>query len=454
MAVVARGAESGPIERASAADLVMLAMEGNGRSPEQMGAVLVFGPGPGPDAVAMRRELADRARRVARLRQRLVRVPPGCGRRIWVDDPSDRPEDHVRLVSSPAPGDERTLLDLAAEIIADALPRSRPLWSAVLVTDRAGRTAALVLVVHHVLADGIGGLSILTSLLDPGPDGSTRAFPQPRPRPGALAADALSARLRALTRVRAAWRDLRATVTAAGGLHPPVAADCSLLHPTGRRCRFAVAHVDLAALRAVAHRHGGTVNDALLAAVAGALRSLLRRRGESVATFRIAVMVTTSRSASPGSGNLVAPLVIDLPNKGDPVTQLTETVGRVRAGRASATHPPVLALLFPVFRLLAAVGLYRAYMVRQRRMHTLVSNVRGPARQLTLAGTPVQTIIPVGVGEAGNLTVSFLALSYAGSLTVTMAVDPEQVPELGALAAALQDELEALADSAAGSRRA
>ena len=300
-----------------------------------------------------------------------------------------------------------------------------------LVTDLADGAAALVLVVHHVLADGIGGLSILTSLLDPGPGASTRAFPQPRPGPGALAADALATRLRAVTRLRAAWRDLRATITAAGGLHPPVAADCSLLRPTGRRRRFAVAHVDLAALRAVAHRHGGTVNDALLAAVAGALRSVLHRRGESVAAFRIAVMVTASRSAPPGRGNLVAPLVVDLPSAGDPVTQLTETVGRVRAGRAAASHPPMLALLFPVFRLLAAVGLYRAYMARQRRMHTLVSNVRGPARPLTLAGTPVHTIIPVGVGEAGNLTVNFLALSYAGTLTVTVAVDPEQVPDLG-----------------------
>jgi WS/DGAT/MGAT family acyltransferase len=451
---VSRGAASGPIERASAADLVMLAMEGNGRLPEQLGAVLVFGPGSRPDAVAMRRELVDRARRVVRLRQRLVRVPPGCGRRIWVDDPSARPEDHVRLVSSPAPGDERVLLDLAAEIVADPLPRSRPLWSAALVTDLAGGAAALVLVVHHVLADGIAGLSILTSLLDPDPVGSTRAFPQPRPGLRALAADAVTTRLRALTKIRAAWQELRATITAAGGLHPPLAADCSLLHPTGRRCRFAVAHVDLGALRAVAHRHGGTVNDALLAAVAGALRSVLHRRGETVATFRIAVMVTASRSAPPGRGNLVAPLVIDLPSAGDPVTQLTETVGRVRAGRASASHPPMLALLYPMFRLLAAVGLYRAYMARQRRMHTLVSNVRGPARQLTLAGTPVHTMIPVGVGEAGNLTVSFLALSYAGSLTVTVAVDPERVPELGALAAALQDELDALAGSAAGSRRA
>ena len=435
------------IERASPADLAMLAMERRGRVPEQLGAVLLFGPDPGFDPLAVGAELAGRAHRVPRLRQRLVRVPFGCGNRIWVDDPSAHPEDHVRVLSCPPPGDERALLDVAAEIVTEPLPRSRPLWSAVLVTGLAGGGAGLVIVVHHVLADGIRGLSILTGLLDPGPSGPARPFPRPRPGPGPLAADALRSRLGAATRFPAMWRGLRASVAAGGGIHAPVAARCSLLRPTGRRRRLAVARVDLAALRAAAHRHGGTVNDALLAAVAGALRSLLDGRGESVDAFRIAVMVTADRSASPGPGNRVTPLVIEVPGGGDSVTRLAATVGRVRARRASATHPPAIAVLQPVFRMLAAAGLYRGYLARQRRLHTLLSNVRGPVRQLALAGRPITTVVPVAVGEAGNLTVSFLALSYAGTLTVTVVVDPDHVPDLPLLAAALQQELDVLAGS-------
>ena len=97
--------------------------------------------------------------------------------------------------------------------------------------------------------------------------------------------------MRSVMRLRASWRDLRASATAGGGLHPPAAADCSLLRRTGRERRFAVVRIDLAALREAVHRRGGTVNDALLVAVAGALRSLLAERGESVPVFRIAVMV-------------------------------------------------------------------------------------------------------------------------------------------------------------------
>jgi diacylglycerol O-acyltransferase len=89
-------------------------------------------------------------------------------------------------------------------------------------------------------------------------------------------------------------------------------------------------------------------------------------------------------------------------------------------------------------------------MNHQRRLHTLVSNVRGPDRPLTLAGAPVAAIVPVSVGEAGNLTVNFVALSYAGTLTVTVTADPDRVPDLPVLAAALQAELDALTTAPAG----
>src|SRR6478609_2970764 len=76
-----------PIERASAADLALMAMESGGVVPEHLGAVLVLDAGPGSDVESARRALAERVRAVPRLRQRLVRVPAGCARPVWVDDP-------------------------------------------------------------------------------------------------------------------------------------------------------------------------------------------------------------------------------------------------------------------------------------------------------------------------------------------------------------------------------
>ena len=80
----------------------------------------------------------------------------------------------------------------------------------------------------------------------------------------------------------------------------------------------------------------------------------------------------------------------------------------------------------------------------QRRLHTLVSNVRGPDRPLTLDGAPVSAIVPVAIAESGNLAVTVIALSYAGTLTVAISADTDSVPDLPVLAAALRAELDAL----------
>ena len=115
--------------------------------------------------------------------------------------------------------------------------------------------------------------------------------------------------------------------------------------------------------------------------------------------------------------------------------------GAVRSARAPTPVPPTL------LRILAAVRLYRLYLRHQHRLHTLVSNVHGPDRPLTLDGAPITAIIPIDVAEAGNLTVTVVALSYAGTFTVTVSADPDQVPDLTVLAAALQAELDAPASA-------
>src|SRR5262249_15611236 len=89
-------------------------------------------------------------------------------RPYWADDPEFDVRAHVRRVCCPPPGDERTLLDVAAAELVRPLPRSRPLWSAAFVSGLADGGTGLVIVVNHVLADGIAGLAVLAALLDPG----------------------------------------------------------------------------------------------------------------------------------------------------------------------------------------------------------------------------------------------------------------------------------------------
>jgi diacylglycerol O-acyltransferase len=447
------GTERAVIDRASATDLAFLAMD-TGPVPQQIGAVLVLGAGAEFDLSRAEELIAQRISAIPRLRQRLVRVPPGCGRAIWVDDADFDVRRHVREVRCRYPYDQRALLDLAVTVVTEPLPRSRPLWSAVFITGLADNAVALVIVVHHVLVDGIGGLAVLANLVDHrighAASQPAVAFPRRPPSVRRLAVDAVRGRLRAVLRVPAAWRRLRVSMAAGGGLAPARAAPCSLVQRTGPRRRFAVVRTDLANLRAAAHRHGGTVNDAVLSAIAGAVYRVLVSRGESIDTIAIAVPVAGRRSATPSElGNEVGPMLVTVPGAGTSSDRIRQVAATVRARKASAAGPPPIAVLGMLFRVAAALGAYHWYMNHQRRMHTLVSHVRGPEQPITFAGAPVKAIIPAAVGEAGNITVSFEVLSYAGTVTITAIADPDRFPDLSTLVDALQVELALLTNEAA-----
>jgi WS/DGAT/MGAT family acyltransferase len=435
-----RAGELPVIDRASATDLAFLAMD-TGRVPQQIAAVLILGAGPDVDVSRARELMAQRIPEVPRLRQRLLRVPLGCGRAIWVDDADFDLRRHLREVRCPYPADERALLDVAATMVTERLPRSRPLWSVAFITGPVGNVAALVIVIHHVLADGIGGLAVLASLVDHEARQPAAAFPRSPPSAGRLAVDAVKSRLRTLSRIRTGWRRLRVSMAAGGGLMPVRAAPCSLVRRTGPARRLAVVRADLAPLRAAAHRQGGTVNDAVLTAVAGALRRVLAGRGESVDRLAIAVPVAGRRSAAASElGNQVSPMLVTVAGTGDPTT-IRRVAAAVRARKELAAGPPPIAVLGTLFRVVAATGAFRWYMNHQRRLHTLVSTVRGPEQPIRFAGTAIAAIIPVAVAEAGNTTVSFEVLSYAGTVTITAIVDPDHFPDLATLTDGLEAEL-------------
>jgi WS/DGAT/MGAT family acyltransferase len=398
---------------------------------------------PGGDTAAAERLIGERARAVPRLRQRLVPAPPGCGPPFWVDDPDADPSAHVHRISCPAPGDERALLDLAARVVTAPLAPARPLWSAAVVTGLADGGVAALIVLHHVVADGVGGLAVLSSLADGAPEPSPLPAASPAPSRRELAVDATARRLRAVRRLPGAIRSLRNWFGAAGGSRPDAAA-CSLVRPTGRRRRYDVVRAEAAPLRALAHRHGATVNDAVLVAVTAAMRDLLASRGEAVGPIAVGVPVSRRRATTAARlGNHVAPILVPAPVTGDILQRLERVAATVRTGRAAATGPPPVGLA-TAMRLAARLGLLRRYMAHQRRMHTMVSSIHGPDEQVSIGGAAVLSIVPLVSAETGNVTVSFDVLSYAGTLTITAVADPDAVPDLPDLIAALRSELAAL----------
>lgn len=469
----------GAVDRISPADAVELATD-VGPAPRTVGAVLMLD---GPDPGALADLLVARFDTEPRFRQRLRRPPVGFGRPYWepwAGSTADRVE--VRAVSA---DDDASLVAAGVRELGRPLGDG-PQWRAVVLAHE-GRTVGVVLAMHHVVADGIGGLAVLANLVDqpdggPGRPGGTRGARQdstagvdgdparrgrdgegaggPGPGDGAaptapdrwtLLRDAWSERWRAVRRVPASLR--RARAGRAELDHGPRGAPrCSLNAPCGPHRAAHLADVDLAALRAGARTVGASVNDALLVAAASAMDDALRRRGEHLDALVISVPIS-ARPAAGGAdlGNAVGVMPVRVPLAGGPAARLAQVSASTRA-RKTRSRGASLALLAPAFRLLAAVGLFRWFVERQRLVNAFLTNLRGPDA-LTIGGRPVRRIAPIGV-VAGNVAVAFAAMSYAGRLTVTVVTDPDVVPDGDAIAAALDASLDALvalgADSGTG----
>ena len=248
------------VDRASAADVMELVCDVSGTS-MQVAVVLVLQGR--VDLDAARQGFDDRIRAVPRLRQHLVRTPFGCGRQVWVDDPDFDIASHVRSVPCPAPGDEQALLDVVADVVTHRLPPAKPLWAATVITGLSGERTAVVVVFHHVLSDGIGGLAILGRLADGAIDGADPSFPRRPPNRRELLLDAIGYRARAIGRLPAALGRFRSAATELGTRSGPTSAPrCSLNRPIGQRRALAVVHTDLEAVQAIAHARGCTGHQA------------------------------------------------------------------------------------------------------------------------------------------------------------------------------------------------
>jgi len=431
-------------ERVSADDLMSLATE-RGSTPLQVGAVLMLDRSASLEPALVAAALAERVHAVPRLRQRLVEVPWGCGRPVWVDDRDFSVSSHFSVVSCPTPTGRSAVLDVAAEMLGTRLPRDRPLWAAKLVTDTdtGAGGAALIVVFHHVLADGIGGLAVLGALVDGAPEAHNPAFPVEMPSLAQLAIQAANDRVRAAGRLPA---ELGRLAGAVSQLRPVIGrrlARSSLNRPTGPRRQLATVRIGLGQIRDAAHAHEATVNDVVLSAIAAALHRLLVVRGERVDEFVISVPFSARRQTSAGDlGNKSGVIPLHVPGAGDPGRRLESTAVASRAAR-QAQRGASTALLGPFFRLLAAAGLFRWFVDRQRLIHTFVSNLRGPESHLSFLGCPITSIIALS-SASGNVTVSFAVLSYAGSLTITLIADPDTCPDLPELRDALDDEIRVL----------
>ena len=394
-------------------------------------AVLVVDGGSLLDPAQVARAIDDGAAAVPRLRERLRSAPFLCGRPYWARDDDFRVDRHLGF--SRVDSDD-ALWQLAGDLVCRRLPRDRPLWSAHWVTGLPADRAALVLVAHHVLADGIGGLAVLAAITD-ATSGLTRPHPLATSTAHtrrALAAEAWRSRLATVASVPslvARARSARAGMRDLGirGTRPRLCPARRSTAPPDRiggspwsRCRRRVV--------SAAHRRGATVNDIVLTAVGEAMGATLAERGESVDSLVLSVPYSARSSAQATRlGNESGVVPFRIPLDVDVRTRLDVVAGMSRDQR-SRPRAASAAPLGVAFRGLARIGALQWFVDHQRLVNSFVTNVRGPATPWHFCGCTVSRLVPVAV-TPGNVAVTFDVMSYAGTLGITVVTDPEVVPD-------------------------
>ncbi|MCB0922854.1 MAG: wax ester/triacylglycerol synthase family O-acyltransferase, partial [Actinobacteria bacterium] len=169
------GFACGSYERLTALDAAFLHAE-SPSTPMHIGSVAVLEGGPFFDERGrfrldeVRARVASRLDRLPRFRRKVMWVPLGQGRPVWVDDPDFDVADHVDLVVLPSPGTREMLVEVAERLQMQVLDRNRPLWSLTFVGGLEGGEVGLVQRVHHSLVDGVSGVDSAAALLDLTPD--------------------------------------------------------------------------------------------------------------------------------------------------------------------------------------------------------------------------------------------------------------------------------------------
>ncbi len=430
--------------------------------------------GTAPGYQEMLTAISSRLHLVPRYRQRLAFVPLQQGRPVWVDDPHFNISFHVRHTALPRPGGESELKRLAGRVFSQALDRDRPLWEVWLVEGLARDRFALLSKTHHALVDGVSGVDIATVLFDTSPDPMPVAPPEhewvPRPLPSGtqLLGEALVERATVpgeLARgIRHTLRGPRSMAERLGmalaglgavtreGLQP--APPSPFNRRIGPHRRFTWVRGDLDQFKSVKNALGGTVNDVVLAAVAGGLGSYLRSQGHSTDDLVLKALVPVSIRADVergALGNRVAAMWAPLPvGELDPVARLA-MISRAMAGikeSGQAVGAQVLTQLsgFAPPTIMAQAARLQA---RQRLFNLVVTNVPGPQFPLYVLGRRLEALYPM-VPLSENTAVGIAIMSYHGQLNFGLTADYDALGDVDSLADALSSAIGELVSAAPG----
>lgn len=477
-------------QRLTPLEVSLLALD-TAHTPGHVGTVDIFDAGGDDfdyeDLIGL---IRNRIAYAPRYRQRVLGVPARLAGPVWVDDETFDLTYHVRRSALPRPGTLDQLREFVGRVLARRLDRSRPLWEMYLVEGLEHDQFALVTKSHLSLVDGIDTVDIGQVLLDavPAPavlETDASWHPLPEPTPAELVAGAL---WESAQDPQQAIENLRGTLTGALGIAVAVgeavggvggvlgelaadalrggrpAGDSPLAGVVSEQRRFATVRLPLADLKAVRAEHQHTINDVVLAMIAGGLRGWMLTRGESVSPSRtltalVPMSVTEDDGELTSLGSQVAPHLQSLPI-GEPNalmrlhqvafgTQAHKDSGRSVGARSLSD----IAGFAPTT--LHALGVRVSAELVRRPHDIVITNVPGPQVPLFAAGARMVASYPVLPLSAGHL-LTIGVTSYDGEVFLGLNADRNAITDLEVLAQCLSDALEELLDTtvrAASSRQ-
>ncbi len=423
-------------------------------------AVLMFDE---PIGVAEMRELvAGRLLRFDRFRHRVV---DDDGTLRWVEDAGFDVSRHVDEAALPGNADESALKTLVGDLMSAPLPDDRPPWQFTVV-ERYGAGSAVIVRLHHGIADGIALIRVLLSLADGGEipqPGAESASVSNGSVAGSIARGVVSAvetlveeSVGMVLEPDRAFGRLRQGLGLATALGkfalvgPDTPSPFRGTLTTTKRVAWSDG-LDLDEVKRVARSLGATVNDVVLSALAGALHRFMSDRGpvSRSAEIRTVVPVNLRPDDEPLTlGNRFGLVLLALPvGIDDPVRRTAEVSRRMQ--RIKRSMEPVVAL-----GILQTIG-SSPRPVQDAVIRTLsasssavMTNVPGPRKRLSFSGRPLRRVM-FWVPRAGSIGLGISILSYAGEVLLGFAIDAGLVSDPATLVGAFEDEWTALARQAA-----
>jgi WS/DGAT/MGAT family acyltransferase len=417
-----------------------------------IGAVSILA-GPVPRYEELVSRFAERMCAVPRLTQKLRTHKLDIGTPEWVADPHFDISHHVHRVALPGPGDDADLFEMIATVMQHRLDRERPLWECWIMEGLTDGRWAILMKLHHCVADGIATTQLLAKLSDVGGGDTSAQNIRATKEPDRPALHFLPIAMNPLSWLGDMWRTAVATASVAehaavgvaeltAGLmsSPPKS---SLTGPVTTMRRYSAARVRLAAMEKVSRAFHVTLNDVALAAITNSYRNLLLNRGEEPHYDSLRTLVPVSVRSMKNlhrTDNRVSAMLPLLPiDEADPAKQLKLVHSRLATAKGSGEREGAVAVMAGVNIIPFVLS---AWMIRllarlpQHAVAALATNVPGPRGRHQVLGRQVLEVLPVPP-IALQLRTGIAMVSYRDTFVFGITGDHDTASDVDQLAAGI-----------------